>query len=141
MLIAALSLVAVLQLGCEESSGQNNEADRFFLGLWEGIDPLDGSTVLASFTNLDKDNTIEIAWTESLFTLCEGAGGLITGTGPVDENGVLNADEMFTCFDPDDTLEGKGRYEPVKDDGIIIVTSPVNPELPPIILHRISSSM
>ena len=140
MLLALLCLVVLLQLGCEESNGQSNEADRFFLGLWEGVDPLDGSSVLASFTNLDKDNKIELAWTESFFTLCEGANGLITGTGTVDEDGVLYTDEMFTCIGSEEILEGNTRYEPVKDDGIIIVTVPANPELPAIILHKISSS-
>ena len=139
--LAALSLIAVLQLACTDSNSEDNEADRFFLGLWEGIDPLDGSTVLASFTNLDKDDTIELAWTESFFTLCEGANGYITGTGTVGEDGILRVDEMFTCFNTEETIEGIGSYEPVKEDGIIIVTFPNSPELPAIVLHKVSNTI
>ena len=95
----------------------------------------------ASFTNLDKDDTIELAWTESLFTICEGADGFITGTGTVGEDGILRVDEIVTCFNTEETLEGTGAYEPVKEDGIIIVTSPSNPELPPIILHKVSNTI
>ena len=120
---------------------KRNEADRFFLGLWEGIDPLDGSTVRVSIANLNKDEKIEIAWTESLFTLCEGANGFITSTGTVDENGVINADEMLTCFDKEETAEGQASYTPVKDDGLIIVTPKSEPDFPPVILHRVSNSM
>ena len=139
--LAALSLIAVLQLACTDSNSEDNEADRFFLGLWEGNDPLDGSTVLVSFTNLDKDDTIELDWTESLFTICEGANGLVTGIGTVGEDGILLTDEMFTCFNNEETFEGTGSYEPVKEDGIIIVTSPANPELPAIVLHKVSNNI
>ena len=139
--LAALSLIAVLQLACTDSNSEDNEADRFFLGLWEGIDPLDGSTVRVSFTNLDKDDTIELDWTESFFTLCEGANGFVTGTGTVGEDGILRADEMFTCFNTEETIEVKGTYEPVKEDGIIIVTFPNSPELPVIVLHKVSNTI
>ena len=141
MFLAAFSMIAVLQLACTDSNSEGNEADRFFLGLWEGIDPLDGSTVLVSFTNLDKDDTIELAWTESLFSLCDGGPGLNTGIGTVGEDGILLADEMFTCFNTEETFEGSGAYEPVKEDGIIIATSPANPELPAIVLHKVSNNI
>ena len=139
--LAALSLIAVLQLACTDSNSEDNEADRFFLGLWEGNDPLDGSTVLVSFTNLDKDDTIELAWTEALFSLCDGGPGLNTGIGTVGEDGILLADLMLTCLNTEETFEGSGAYEPVKEDGIIIATSPANPELPAIVLHKVSNNI
>lgn len=141
IIFAVVGLMAAMQFGCTSSDGADNDADSFFLGLWEGIDPLDGSDVLASITNIDGDGTIEILWRESFYALCEGDQGIVQGSGTIGEDGILLTDEFLTCFNKEVTVNGKGVYTPSEKDQLLIITYPENPELEPLILHLISSNM
>lgn len=138
---AVVGLMAAMQFGCTSSDGAHNYADSFFIGLWEGIDPLDGSEVLASITNIDGDDTIEILWRETFYTLCEGDQGIVQGTGTIGEDGILRTDEFLTCFNKEVTVNGKGVYTPSEKDQLLIITYPENPELEGLILHQVSSRM
>jgi hypothetical protein len=69
----------------------------YFVGLWQGIDTVDGSEAQRSIT-LNRDGTYNIAGREGYFSACDGARGILNGTGAL-ENGVLFFKNFeVTCF-------------------------------------------
>jgi hypothetical protein len=61
-----------------------------FLGFWQGVDVLDGSTVHVSLSDVEGDGVIELRQQEGFYTVCfeRGPGfsqgrGFITGSGQV----------------------------------------------------------
>jgi len=139
--LVVVSLMAALHTSCTSLEGADNEENQFFTGLWEGVDPLDGSGVQVSISDLDRDGEFDIIWRETFFTLCDGGRGIVTGTGTVGEDGILRTNEVFTCLPTGEPSDGEAIYEPVKKDEILIVSSPTSPDLPPIILHQVSSRL
>ena len=139
--VVVVGLMAALHTTCTSTNSADEEENRFFIGLWEGIDPVDGSNVRVSISNIDRDGVFEIVWSETFFTLCDGEPGVVTGTGTVGEDGILRGNEVLTCLTTGETLNSEGVYEPVKKDEILVNISPTNPELPPIILHQVSSRL
>src|SRR5262245_28409872 len=45
-----------------------------YLGLWEGVDALDGSLVRVSLTDVNDDGIIELTQTESFYSFCHSMG-------------------------------------------------------------------
>ena len=75
-----------------------------FLGFWQGVDALDGSTVHVSLSDIEGDGVIELRQQEGFYTICfnEGAGysqgrGFITGSGRVTARGVLDLETKLFC--------------------------------------------
>jgi hypothetical protein len=130
-----------------------------FLGLWEGVDPLDGSVVQLSITDLERDAVLELVMTESFFTNCAKLGpdyalgrGIITGEGRVVSKrvlvgggrlarGVLATETTFTCFTNDGAagtqLEGEFEYR-LEDGGRILLIPGANEQTPDVLLHRMA---
>jgi hypothetical protein len=73
-----IAFVALLHLAFASSATAGGE--RTFVGLWEGIDPVDGGDSLRSITCLE-DQTCNLAATDSVVTLCGGGTGFASGTG------------------------------------------------------------
>jgi hypothetical protein len=116
---------------------------RAFLGFWEGVDPLDGSTAQLSISDIGGDGVLEIVVGESFWTLCFELGdnfslgrGLSSGQGTVVSNGVLEVEETLTCISDDNTLEPPlplftSQY--TRQGRILVVPQCDNPD---ILLHR-----
>ena len=75
-------------------------SERSFVGLWEGIDPVDGGDSLRSITCF-TDRTCNLAVTDSVITLCGGGTGFASGTGG------LEGDELVF---PDVAAHLSGRH-------------------------------
>jgi hypothetical protein len=119
---------------------------RGFLGLWEGIDPLDGSTVQLSISNVDNDDILEILWGESFFTVCFELGpdyslgrGLIAAEGRLVDPSLLEVEGIPTCINdvnaPDATEEFLVNF--ILYDHLLVISSG-NIEFPDIRLHRVA---
>jgi hypothetical protein len=119
---------------------------RSFLGLWEGVDPLDGSTVYASITDIDRDGILEMAQGESFFTFCAQLDanhsfgrGMISGEGKV-QRGVYKVVTSFTCID-DDGKPGEplvGPFDYTLEEGGKLLRVPGDGDtIPDVLLHRI----
>ena len=118
---------------------------RAFLGFWEGVDPLDGSTAQLSISDIGGDGVLEIVVGESFWTLCFELGdnfslgrGLSSGQGTVVSNGVLEVEERLTCISDDNNLEPPlplftSQYTLESQGRILIVPQGDNPD---ILLHR-----
>jgi len=117
------------------------------VGLWEGIDALDGSTVMISIGDIDGDEVLDFRWRESFFTGCfaqdnQRGRGVVAGT--VDWKNATEFDLVateFACFDDNnnridrDQITVEFRYSRTNDFLIRIETD----EFPGFILHRTSS--
>lgn len=70
-----------------------------FLGLWEGIDDSDGSSVSVSVTEPDGDGVFHILWRESKWAFCNGGpNALIDVSGAIVGDSII-ATGKLTCFD------------------------------------------
>jgi len=139
--VVVLSLMAALHTTCTSLEGADQEENRFFIGLWEGVDPLDGSGVQVSISDIDRNGVIDIIGSETFFTVCDGERGVFTGTGTVGDDGILRTNEVLTCLTTGKLINFEGAYEPVKKDEILVLSFPTDPVSPPIILHQVSSRL
>lgn len=139
--VVVVVLMAALHITCTPLEGSDQEESRFFIGLWEGVDPLDGSSVQISISDIDRNGVIDVIWYETFFGLCDSERGVVTGAGTVGDDGILRTNEELTCLTTGETFNGEGVYEAVKKDEILVNSSPTNPALPPIILHQVSSRL
>lgn len=97
-LLFAGALVSVQSVEADPIKGKD------FLGLWEGIDDSDGSSVTVSVTDQDDDGVFRILWHESQWSFCDGSpDGLIDVSGPIEDTSIV-AEGMLTCFETGDTV-------------------------------------
>jgi hypothetical protein len=117
-----------------------------FLGFWESVDPLDGSTVQVSISDIEGDGILELVNGESFWTVCFQLGdnyslgrGLVTGQGRVVSKGVLEVESSLTCIDDDNNLAtpslGTFQYT-LESNGRILVVPQGDTDEPSILLHR-----
>jgi hypothetical protein len=102
-LFLAGSLVPAQSVEANRSKGNSNGKD--FLGLWEGIDPNDGSSVTVSLTtDQENDGFYRILWQESSWSYCDGSpNGLIDVSGPIEGSSIVATGQLI-CFDTDETI-------------------------------------
>lgn len=144
----ALAFAFAIVMAALPPAATASDADtRAFLGFWEGVDPLDGSTAQVSISDIDGDGIVEIVNGESFWTICFQRGanyslgrGLVVGQGRVVSKRVLEVETRLTCIDDDNhpappsegtfqwTLESRGR----------ILLLPEIDQSPAIPLHRIA---
>ena len=91
-----LPLLTFADARANESSGKR------FLGLWEGIDPLDGSSQQILISG-GADGVFSLRWRESYWTICDGRPAILNGVGErdTDSRSALVFQMEITCFDPE----------------------------------------
>ena len=120
-----------------------------YLGLWEGVDGLDGSLVRLSLSDVNDDGVIEFTQTESFYSVCHsmGAGftkgqGVEIGTATVaQKRDVLKIDIQLICID-----DGNGKHEnasfsteyQLRSRGTVLVVPEFSVASLPVVLHRVS---
>ncbi len=76
-----------------------------FLGVWESIDPEDGSgqTMLISG---GENSVFSLYLRETYWTVCDGRRGILAGLGEhgPDDKEILVFDVVTSCFDPDEDV-------------------------------------
>src|SRR5262245_60005914 len=149
-LLFSLSLAGVAwvaQTNTDLGKGPGPEQGKNFLGLWEGVDSLDGSPVRLSVTDLDDDGVLELTLQEDFWTFCLGLGptfsrgrGVETGTATVASRDVLDVKTQLTCLNDNNeafpqgvasvqyTLQWRGR----------VLVLPAFPDSPAIVLHHVA---
>jgi hypothetical protein len=133
----AVASAALLPLAFASSAHAAGE--RSFVGLWEGIDPVDGGDSLRSIT-CDRDRTCKLAATDSVITLCGGVPGFAGGTGGLEGNELVFPDVVLACTDGTE-VQLSMRYERDLLNRTLIETITVvdtGNTLPNIIFHKIS---
>jgi hypothetical protein len=119
-----------------------------FVGLWQGIDPLDGSPVRLSLSDVEGDGVIEHTMHEDFFSVCFALGpgypkgrGVITGTATVASKTILEAKTVLTCISdtnvPFPTGPASVQQYTLRSHGLILVL-PEFGSSPGIVLHRVA---
>jgi hypothetical protein len=139
--IVILAAAALLPLTCASSASAESARSlselRSFIGLWEGIDPVDGGDSLRSITcSLDQSCTLAV--TDSVITLCGGGPGFASGTGGLEGEELVFPEVVLAC--PDGTeVDLAVSYERDPLNHTLVETAVVGDRtLPNIIFHKIS---
>ncbi len=108
--MAALSVIFT-QTANSDGGHQSNGAVRsqFFIGLWGGVDPADGSEVLVSIFENNDDGKLELLWNESRWFNCGGSdNAVLKATGGTVQDGVLSFETaIISCFDTYSEIDEK----------------------------------
>ncbi len=100
--MAALSVIFT-QTASSDGGYQSKGAvkSQFFIGLWGGVDPADGSEVLVSISDNDDGGKLKLLWHESRWFNCGGSdNAVLTATGGTVQDGVLSFETaIISCFD------------------------------------------
>lgn len=138
----ALLVVFAMVLGSDAHAG-NSGRGHYLVGLWQGIDPTDGSEMLRSITE-NRDGTFSIIGTESYFVGCRGDRGKVFGTGIPDGDMIVFRDFQLVCFggdyfdDSDDVYFSSPMVIVADRLNRTIVEQYGNPNFSDAVLHRIS---
>ena len=100
ILMIAMSMLAALTFADARADGSSGKR---FRGLWEGIDPTDGSSQKISISGGAK-GVFSLLWSESYWTVCDGRRAVLRGVGERDPNerNTLVFQMKITCFDPEE---------------------------------------
>jgi hypothetical protein len=112
----------------------------YFIGLWQGTDPYDGSEVLRSITK-NRAGGFDIIGSEPYTGGCIGERGKITATGVLDDGVIVSDDFTLTCYNPAPTpgpFTASVEYVPDRFNGTLLEVYQGEAEFGPVILHRIS---
>jgi hypothetical protein len=111
-------------------------ATRTFVGLWEAVDPNDGSLTQRSIT-CEGPEACQVLGADTFFTFCNGSRGLLQGTGSI-AKGVLSVPNFtLTCFETGHSVPAATTFEPDRRNGTLVQHSS-NPQIKPITFHKIS---
>jgi hypothetical protein len=78
------------------ASSADAASERSFVGLWEGVDPVDGGDSLRSIT-CQRDQSCRLAATDSVITLCGSGPAFVGGTGGLEGDELFFRDAVLTC--------------------------------------------
>jgi hypothetical protein len=119
------------------ASSVKADGERSFVGLWEGIDPVDGGDSLRSITCFE-DQTCHVAVTDSVITLCGGGTGFASGEGGLQGDELVFPDVLLTCPNGEEAHLAV-NYERDELNRTLVETAVVGATtLPNIIFHKVS---
>ena len=136
--LVVLGIVALtLASGAAEARNERLAlGPRAFVGLWQGIDPFDGSVQLLSIACSDQ-TTCDVRLTDTVFTDCDGGTGFAQGEGIIEDD--LLAVETFdlTCNDGTSLIASE-VFVPDFANGTLINLDARSDISPPTAFHRLS---
>ncbi len=141
LLLVLLSFIMLVTAASAGDGSDDDEKDNaYFVGLWEGVDPNDGSRRMISISDNDGDGVFELVQYDTFWTLCgNDIRGIAQGSGTVNNTGNLEWAGTLTCFDdPMKQVDFRVDYEPVEQSDILVERA-VGLPLAPDILHRVST--
>ncbi len=127
--LVALCALAALPILLTQFASANQKGNPLFLGIWEGIDPDDGSAQQILIRG-GENGVFNLLWYETFWSVCDGRRGILKGTGELAPDGkdILVVDIVISCFDPDaDVVEETLTFELVGKDMVLVTAG--NPEV------------
>ena len=107
-----------LTVAASAAHAQGNRAT--FVGLWQGLDSVDGSLRTISIANTDVRGVYEIRAHDTYWSLCGGARATSVSRGQVTGKGILQSKGAVKCDNGKEIeIENVFRAEPFLEDGII----------------------
>ncbi len=137
LLCSCVPLLLASAAAAAEGSGFGVRA---FIGLWEGIDPVDGGNAVRSIT-CQRDRSCELRVTDTVFTLCGGGPAFASGTGGLEGGELVFPDVVLTCPGDGPTAHLSVRFARDPRNRTLVETAVLleeDRELPQIIHHKIS---
>src|SRR5262245_33446925 len=144
-LAIASCLLSVSVVVAGTGHGPKDKDAKHFLGLWEGVDPLDGSPVRVSLSDIEDDGIIEYTMQEDFWTSCFNLGpnyskgrGVVRGTATAASKSLLDVQSELICISDANVPHSLGS-SPVQNtlrDRVLVL--PPFGDSPAIVLHRIS---
>jgi len=146
-IVITVAVVGVMVLLLTSVAHAESEGRRF-IGLWQGIDEVDGSEILVLISD-DENEPFVLLWRETFFTICanergfDGRRGVIKGTAYLDpgDQPILRTRLDITCFDPPHSELIRANvtlisFELIDRNRLLVTNAAAN--FPPFILERIS---
>lgn len=135
--LSCVSLLLALVASAAAADERSVFSVRAFVGLWEGIDPVDGGDVLHSITCF-RDGTCQLVVADRVVTLCGGGSGVLGGTGALEGDELVFPDVVLTCADGR-TLDLEIRYERDQRNRTLLAMAVVGgTPFRSIVLHKVS---
>jgi hypothetical protein len=143
-----LALCVSVLAGGVLAAPEQPQFGRNFVGYWQGVDVLDGSTVHVSLSDIEGDGVLELRQQESFYSICFGQGpafsqgrGFIAGSGRATSRRVLTLETQLICVsdnnDAAQPLVEQVEYTLSSDGQILLL--PQFDNNPRVLLHRTSS--
>ena len=117
--VGLVSAMVALPVVLTQFASATEKGNRLFLGIWEGIDPTDGSAQQILISGGDN-GVFKLLWYETFWSICEGKRGVTNGTGELADKDTLVVDIVISCFDPDaDVVADTVTFELVGKDMLL----------------------
>lgn len=146
--IAGLMVLGASSIGAADAVRASSAGPRDFIGLWEGVDPLDGSLTQRAIT-CDHDDVCEVLGSDQFFSFCvvdEGEGreilqgrGFLQGSGTIEDGVLVLPGFVLTCADGRATPAFPTTFTLDPANGTLIEDTDGPP--PTIVFHRLSPKL
>ena len=139
-ILLLLAMVAPLSASAEAAGNDG----RGFIGFWEGIDAIDGSSVQISISDLNHDGELDVRYRESEFFTCLSddntlGRGIFNGQAVVTGPGEIAIAGNLVCINDDNTDGPARQLDLAAQLDRSTDTLVVGPDFDlPLILHRTS---
>lgn len=131
-----LSIIALMMLVTATAASSNDQGHtRDFIGLWEAVDPADGSLTQRSIT-CDRDGACSVLGSDSFWIVCGSPRGVLRGEGSVTD-GLLNVPGFTLTCTNGPVLTVATTFVPDRRNRTL-VEEHANPNIQPITFHRVS---
>ena len=133
LLITLVLLSGIFLVSLVSADGGSNPN---FVGLWEGVDPNDGSRRTVSITDNDRDGVYDVQQYDTFWSLCGDDSGVVSGSATLDGD-ILHFEGSLTCRSGATIPSFGVDYELVRFSNTL-VEIPVGVPLAPATLHQTS---
>lgn len=117
------------------------ESPSTFRGLFEGIDPEDGSFMQCQITCTNSGSTCTVLCADTFFSFCPDADGrgILRGDGRIADRDLVVPDFTLTCADGS-SFSAESTFTPDSRNQALMVPND-DPETPPLTLHRVNTPL
>lgn len=135
IILVLLSAVFLVSMASADGGGSHPN----YVGLWEGVDPNDGSRRTISISDNDRDGVYDLLQYDTYWSLCGDDSAVTAGTATLGNDGILHFQGSLTCRSTGATIPSFAvDYELVRFSNTLIET-PVGVPLAPATLHQVST--
>ena len=118
-----IALVVLLMTALPAAAGSDKKGKEF-LGLWGGVDPVDGSTQRV-LIGRDAERGLYFVWHESYWRICQGRRGIMRSGEVLDaeQKNTLVMSRIITCFDPTEVVREDSVTLNLVDKDMLLATA------------------
>ena len=136
LLITLVLLSGIFLVSIVSADGGSNPN---FVGLWEGVDPNDGSRRTVSISDNDRDGVYDLQQYDTFWSLCGDDSGVVSGSATLGSDGILHFQGSLTCRSNGVTIPSFAVDYDLVQFSNTLVEIPLGIPLAPATLHQTSS--